>query len=320
MKSPDKRRRTSSASHREKHSFADGPAFYESLLRSLYDGVYFVDRDRVITYWNPAAEKLTGYRAKDAIGRHCYENFLGHVDDAGCALCLDGCPLASTIKDGRSRDAEVYLKHKNGHRVPVSVRVSCIRNVSGRIVGAVEVFSDISAKKKIERRAGELESLAFRDSLTGVKNRRYTEMKLAQAVEEAKRFGKKIGVLIIDLDHFKFVNDKYGHEIGDLVLRAVCDSLTASLRPFDLVGRWGGEEFVVLLSDLRKTALRVLAERCRMVISRSEAGRNRQHVRVTASIGGTLIGIGDSAKSVIRRADKLMYQSKLQGRNRVTIG
>jgi diguanylate cyclase (GGDEF)-like protein/PAS domain S-box-containing protein len=295
-------------------------SFHERLLDSLYDGVYFVDSERKITYWNKGAEKLTGYAASEAVGRHCFDNFLMHVDDEGCALCFGGCPLAATIADCERREAEVYLRHKLGHRVPVCVRVSPILDGANRVVGAVEVFSDISAKKQIERRAGELETLAFRDALTGVPNRRYIEMKVEQAIQEVERFDRNCGLLMIDVDQFKQVNDTYGHETGDVALRTVCETLTHNLRPGDSVGRWGGEEFLGIVTDVNPAALMAFAERCRKLIAESAVPVGNVGLQVTVSIGATLISPGESAYSAIKRADELMYKSKMSGRNRTTLG
>src|SRR5271167_1619652 len=95
----------------------DATSFHAKLLDSISDGVYFVDSQWQITYWNRGAERLTGYSAGEAVGRQCPDNFLEHVDAAGHALCIDGCPLTSTIRDGQAREAEIFLRHKLGHRV-----------------------------------------------------------------------------------------------------------------------------------------------------------------------------------------------------------
>lgn len=296
------------------------PSFHERLLDSLHDGVYFVDKERKILYWNQGAEHLTGYSASEVIGKHCPDNLLMHVDEKGCALCLNGCPLASTIVDGQRREAEIYLRHKLGHRVPVVARIAPITDRTGCIIGAVEVFSDSSAKKTIERRVGELENLAFCDPLTGVRNRRYIDLKVKQAVQEVEQFGRSIGLLMIDVDHFKNVNDQYGHEIGDNALRAMCNTITANLRLGNIVGRWGGEEFLVIITDVTPSGLAAFAERCRMLIAASEIPVGNERLRITASVGATLIKAGDSDQSAVKRADELMYKSKSSGRNRVTLG
>jgi len=298
----------------------DATSFHAKLLDSISDGVYFVDLQRQITYWNRGAERLTGYSAGEAVGRHCPDNFLVHVDAAGHALCIDGCPLASTIRDGRAREGEIFLRHKLGHRVPVSVKVAPITDQSGQVVGAVEVFSDATAKKKMERRVHELESMANRDGLTCLPNRRYTELKVKQALEEFQEFGKSFGLLMLDIDHFKQVNDLHGHDAGDAVLKVVSDTLVGSLRENDLVGRWGGEEFLLVLSNVNAHVLAGLAGRCRILIAESVVLRDQIRICVTASGGATLFKHGDSVQSAIKRADGLMYVSKASGRNRITVG
>jgi diguanylate cyclase (GGDEF)-like protein/PAS domain S-box-containing protein len=296
-------------------------SFHARLLDSIFDGVYFVDTERKITYWNRGSENLTGYTAAEAVGRHCFENFLMHVDQTGCSLCTNGCPLASTIRDGQRREAEIFLRHKLGHRVPVSVRVAPMTDASGRIIGAVEVFSDATAKEQAERRVHELETMAFRDSLTSVPNRRYTELKVKQALEESQQFGRSFGLLMLDIDHFKGINDRYGHDVGDATLKAVSETLTKTLRgEDDLVSRWGGEEFLVLLSDVNATSLQIVAERCRALVEKTGALSAESRVPVTTSVGATLIVNGDSTETAIKRADQLMYLSKANGRNRTTVG
>lgn len=298
----------------------DRVSFYEKLLDSLFDGVYFVDLERKISYWNQGSENLTGYSAAEAVGRHCYDNFLAHVDGKGCPLCTGGCPLSQTMQDGERREAEVFLRHKSGHRLPVCVRAAPLRSPSGNIVGAVEVFSDVSAKEQAERRARELEKMAFRDSLTSLPNRRNTELKVRQALEECQEFGRAFGVLMLDIDHFKQINDLRGHDAGDAVLKAVSETLAKSFRESDIVGRWGGEEFVALLADVDQAMLHDLAERSRLLVASSRAMRGSDPLSVTISLGATLLTRSDSPDSVIQRADHLMYLSKARGRNRTTLG
>jgi PAS domain S-box-containing protein len=98
--------------------------FYKELMDNLYDGVYFVDTDRRITYWNKGAERLTDYQAERMIGSFCFDNLLNHVTETGKHLCQDGCPLTAALQNDRGVEAEVFLRHNDGHRVPVTVRVA----------------------------------------------------------------------------------------------------------------------------------------------------------------------------------------------------
>ncbi len=295
-------------------------SFHETLLDSLFDGVYFVDLNRKILYWNKGAEKLTGYSAEEVVGRSCNDNILMHTDETGRLLCLTGCPISQTMSDGQRREKDIYLRHKLGHTIAISVRAAPITDRQGEIIGAVEVFHDITAKKRIERRVGELEGLVYLDALTGVPNRRYMELKVQQAVQEAAQFDRRMGLMMIDLDDFKQVNDHHGHDIGDLALKMLSKLLSQSLRSSNVMGRWGGEEFLVIVSGTTPEGLRAYAERCRKDIAWTKVPVPGGEVQLTASIGATMIAPQDSQHSVVKRADELMYRSKVEGRDRVTYG
>jgi len=116
----------------------NGDNFYRKILDNLYDGVYFVDPERRITYWNKGAERISGFSAVQVKGKCCAENILVHVDDLGNELCKGDCPLAQTLKDGQTREADVYLHHADGHRIPVKIRVAPIIE-NGKVAGATEV-------------------------------------------------------------------------------------------------------------------------------------------------------------------------------------
>lgn len=212
---------------------------FRAIVESLHDGLYFVDRDRQITFWNRAAEQITGYSAEEVLGRRCSENILMHVDPWGTQLCLNLCPLAATMTDGLSRVAEVYLHHKDGQRVPVSVRTTAMRNKEGEITGCIELFTDLSSGEALRLQLEEMKRLALLDPLTQLPNRRCLESKLEAHLTEARGSGSCFGLLYLDIDHFKVFNDLYGHDVGDQVLRSVANTLKGAVRPFDTVGRWG---------------------------------------------------------------------------------
>jgi diguanylate cyclase (GGDEF)-like protein/PAS domain S-box-containing protein len=294
-----------------------GGDFFKKLLENLYDGVYFVDLERRITYWNNGAERISGFSAAEVVGKHCSDGILIHVDAEGCRLCTGSCPLAATIEDGRARESEVFLHHKAGHRVPVSVRVSPILDEEGRITGAVEVFSDNTSKTAALERVLQLEVLALLDPVTGVENRRHTEVRLQASLDALQRYGWQFGVLFLDVDHFKKVNDTHGHETGDKVLRMVAQTLGGNLRSVDSFGRWGGEEFIAVITNTSREYLCMVAERSRMLVTESELRAGPHRVRVTVSIGATMACAEDTIESVVDRADGLLYQAKADGRNRV---
>lgn len=294
-------------------------AFYRDLIDGLNDGVYFVDLERRITFWNRAAERITGFSRQDVLGHLCPDNFLRHVDETGRALCSDGCPLTATCLDGQSRQARIFLHHKEGHRIPVLVKAAPIRDPEGVIVGAVEIFTDESSRIESIRRVEELEQIAFLDPLTGVGNRRFCEHVLDQRIAEFLRHDWPFGVLFLDVDNFKSVNDVHGHDVGDMVLETVSRTLTHGIRSADFVGRLGGDEFVVVAVRSDLEGLKIAAERLRMAVAASEAQGPLGAVSVTVSVGATMARSGDDVATLLKRADDLMYRSKELGRNRVTL-
>jgi diguanylate cyclase (GGDEF)-like protein/PAS domain S-box-containing protein len=301
--------------HGPLEGFLSTENFYRQILDSLADGVYFVDTERRITYWNRAAEVISGYSAEEVVGRCCRDNILVHTDTEGCQLCLDCCPLSGTFRDGLNRQAEVFLKHRNGHRVPVSIRVAPILDAEGRVIGGVEVFSENSSKLAALEKAAEMEQLALIDPLTGAGNRRYTERVLGEACDRYKRDGDNFALLFLDIDHFKAVNDKHGHEPGDAVLKAVSRTLANNLRSFDFLGRWGGDEFIIILTKADTGCTQSVAARCCALVRSclvEWAGRN---IRPTISIGAAMIEPGDSETVLIARADANLYKAKHAGRD-----
>ncbi len=294
-------------------------AQYEQLLDSLYEGLYFVDRARKITFWNRAAEALTGFSKEELLGRSCADEVLVHVDTAGNRLCLGGCPVAGTIEDGESREADVFLRHKDGHRIPVKVRVAPVYDDHGEIQGAVEIFEDNTALLELLQQLRDAEKDALLDALTGIPNRRYLDQSLDGHMTALARHGWSLGLLMVDIDHFKSFNDSYGHDVGDRVIKLVARTLEHNLRGNDLLGRWGGEEFLVILPGATAEALEQAAERLRIMVEGSSMVHDTERLGVTISVGGTLARRGESADSALRRADGCLYQAKDAGRNQVCV-
>jgi diguanylate cyclase (GGDEF)-like protein/PAS domain S-box-containing protein len=295
------------------------PNFYKDLLDHMSDGVYFVDRERRILYWNEQAFRLTGYKPEEVMGRCSQDEILCHVDGSGKRLGHDGCPLTATIKDGAARQAQVFLRHKQGRRLPVLVRVQPIHGDDGSIVGAVEIFTDETARLAEERKTREMERLAFLDQLTQMPNRRYLEMSVKTALTEFQVHRDSFGVLVIDLDCFKSINDKSGHAIGDQALQEAAKTLTGALRTTDIVGRWGGDEFLAVVRHVDSDILKRLAERCCALVGQTSLVGGSERVSLSVSVGGAITIHEDSADTLIKRADELMYRSKAAGRGQATV-
>ncbi len=291
-----------------------------AVLDSMSEALYVVDRDRTITYWNNAAEELTGFLAADVVGRRCRDGVLNHVDEQGRSLCGVNCPLSATMRDGVVRGVVAYAHHRDGHRLPVSVRAAPLRDARGRIVGAVEAFHDDSRCHSLEARATLAEDQALTDPMTGVGNRRLLQQVLLRLQDEHLRYARLFAVLFIDVDRFKSVNDTYGHPVGDRALQLVAKTLEGCTRPSDITGRWGGEEFLLLAHVDDDAQALALAERVRQLIASSWLEVDGHRLSLTVSVGVAMCRATETADRTVGRADVAMLCAKSDGRNRTRLG
>jgi len=291
-----------------------------NILDNLFGGVYYVDKNRKIKYWNQEAKEITGYSKDDVIGHYCYDNILQHVNDEGINLCLNGCPLEKTINDGKKREAEVFLHHKDGHRVPVMVRAVPIRDNNDKIIGAVELFLENKKRKSLEEKLLKLRKENYQDELTNISNRKYLENILNEFLLNKNIDKQKIAFCFLDIDDFKYINDNYGHLIGDKVLKMTAKTLEKNIRPSDKVFRWGGDEFALILFDIENNQqLNKILSRIKSLLNNSFINYNDEKINITMSFGSTIIKVDDSIESLVKRADKNMYESKKKGKDSITI-
>ena len=290
------------------------------LLENMFEGAYVVNSERKIIFWNKASEAITGYTSEEVVDKFCFNNILRHVTKEGKELCFEGCPLHHTLKTGQINEANVFLHHKEGHRVPVTVKSLPIYD-GEEIIASIEIFTDLNKQhRSVLKENRELKEQLITDPLTRIPNRRYLDFYLDHMMVEKEKFGLQFGVLFFDIDFFKNVNDTYGHNVGDEVLKLVSRTLKSNLRSDDKIGRWGGEEFIAVLRMNDINELYEIAEKLRILVSKSVYHLNAtDSIEVTISIGGALIKKDETIELLIDRADKNMYSSKDSGRNRVTI-
>ena len=288
--------------------------FYSKILDNISSGVYFVDKERVITYWNKGAERLSGFTALEVVGKKC-SSFLNHIDENGKVLCGDGCPLLGTMIDGNPRQAEVYMLHKLGQRVPVLVQAMPMKE-DEQTLGAVEIFHDISPLKFAQARIRELTDVAFLDKLTQVYNRAGLEKIIDTWFKDFKAYNYSFGIIFIDVDKFKQVNDQYGHHIGDQILAGIGSRLKKELRQADIIGRWGGDEFLVLLNEVTHESIERVIIKIREVLNHQPYPTEIGELIVTCSLGGVIPSSTDTLETLIMRADQLMYTDKQTKSNR----
>lgn len=293
--------------------------FFQDILNGVADGVYFVDKDRRITFWSRGAERITGYSESDALGFAVAHRLLAPLDASGRDICEHGCPLAATLADGQPREAEVFVRHAGGQRVPVLIRDIALRDTLGEIVGAVETLTDHPAFLTGLRSGSASEYKALRDPLTGVGSRRFIEGRIEASLAELQRHGVPSAVVLCDIDRFAEFNERYGQETGDAVLAMVAQTLQRNLRGSDSVGRWGGEAFLAVLQHVDGVRAAAVADKLRMLVERSTLSAADASLHVTVSVGATMIRPDDIEGVIVERAAEALAESKAAGRNCVTL-
>ncbi len=285
------------------------------LLNSAGEGIYGMDKDGNCTFVNPAALNILGFDRSEVLGKRQHQVFHYHYKD-GSPYPAEDCPIYQTLHDGIPRKVEDTFIRKNGELFPVQISATPIHE-NDVLVGVEVVFQDISHRKKLEE---ELMHLATTDPLTGVANRRKLIEQLGMELARTRRSGESAAFLMVDIDHFKNVNDTFGHAAGDTVIQHLADLSRLRLRRIDLFGRLGGEEFGVLLPNTSGAEAMQFAESFRRYVAETPAQSSKGEIPFTISIGvATLEPFDEAPDSVLARADVALYRAKDLGRNRVEL-
>ena len=296
-------------------------AFPESLFRrqlvdNMNDAVVFVDVAFRVILWNRGAERLTGISGTSIQQRRWTPSLLDMRDRHGQPVKESDCPLIQTIKTNQQRTRRLVIRGRNGRAISVEAHAVPVVDADGITHGTTLLMHDVSPEMSLEARCQSLHELATKDPLTQVANRaefnRVHEMFVVVHLEQKL----PCSLIICDIDHFKQVNDTFGHQAGDDVLKAFAQLLKRSCRPGDLVSRYGGEEFVILCTDCDNASTARRAEELRRAFSEmphpSLEGRS-----CAASFGVTEIQPGDTPETMLRRADRALFCAKDKGRNAV---
>jgi len=279
------------------------------ITSSAHDAIVMVDGSGALTYWNEAADKIFGYTREEVMGR----NFLALIVPPQSRYREQyetGLKQLAAAESGNVGEAvELGIVRKDGSECFVELSLSAVQ-IRGRRHG-IGIARDITDRKRADEK---LKLQATTDVLTGIANRRLFNSFLETEMRRAARHHLPLAVMLVDIDHFKQINDAYGHQVGDGVLVELTRLVSRKIREHDFFARWGGEEFVILSPNCDAKSMRLLAEKLRSVV---EVHAFPGISRVTCSFGLTEYGIGESAENFIGRADAALYRAKENGRNRV---
>jgi diguanylate cyclase (GGDEF)-like protein/PAS domain S-box-containing protein len=277
------------------------------ILDSMQDTYYRTDAEGKLLRLSPGVQILLGYMPDEAIGRKLADFYANPEDRAAFLAALQA-------GGGRVSGYEAPMRHKDGHVVWVLTNAQYVLDAQGKFVGVEGTTRDISEKRIAQER---IDFLAHHDPLTELPNRLLFKDRFERAVKHGKRAGTRTALLFVDLDRFKPINDSHGHAVGDVVLREVAQRLQACVRGTDTVSRQGGDEFMMILTDLHGgEAAAQVAEKVLAVLARPF------HVEQLAMSLGASIGIvlspddGEEFEDLLRKADAAMYCAKRAGGNR----
>lgn len=311
---------------------------FRMLAENMADIVWRADAQMRFTYINKADENLRGFTREEVIGTSIRDN----LTPAGLAL-LEKIfhrrrELEMSSTQGVALEYEFPMRHKNGSEIWVEISSVPIYGSDGNIKGYQGVGRDVSERRQYEAQLlqshqqlekqlnqvaeekSALQELATRDPLTGIYNRRYLDSVLSRELVRAKRDAKPLAIIMMDLDHFKKVNDQYGHTAGDEVLKALAELLKKGARESDFICRYGGEEFVAVMPSISADQAFERVESWRKQLEEMSIFASDFSIRVTLSAGIALFPEhGENPGELLTRADEMLYKSKQAGRNRITV-
>ena len=302
--------------------------FATTIINTMGQGLTVSDADGGLEFVNPAYAHLFGYEPEDLTGKHPRD-----------LTVLEDYKLLDEQREqrlaGKTSTYESHLLRADGSIAPVLITgVPRMPGGSEKFSGSISVITDLTEQKRTEnelRTAKEAleqalireQELSQKDGLTGITNRRYLFELAERKLAIAARYDQSLAVIMFDIDHFKQVNDVFGHDMGDKILKHVVQTARAELRTADVIGRYGGEEFIILLPMTNAQQAYPLAERIRTIVAGTGVPSETGNVSVTLSVGIVEMIYGPQAETVedlFRRADKAMYGAKFTGRDRTVIG
>ena len=284
-------------------------------VQQTASSVVITDTDAQVEYVNPSFVSVTGYSSEEVIGRNA------GILKSGLTPQKTYQELWRALEEGKEWRGEFVNRRKNGELFWELAVISPIRDRSEQVTHYMAVKEDISDRKKME---AELKRLTTTDPLTGTLNRRHLNKVGEQELARARRYRRPLAMLMLDIDNFKEINDRYGHSAGDVVLQEVASILGENLRNVDHLARYGGDEFTIILTETNTSQARLVAERVRSNIASQISRHQDQEMQLSISMG--VAGIESDSEEMaldfaglIQLADKALYQAKQAGRNCVRV-
>jgi diguanylate cyclase (GGDEF)-like protein/PAS domain S-box-containing protein len=308
------------------------------LAENMADIVWRTDAQLVVNYINPADQRIRGFASSEVIGASIQNQYTNLGKEILKAESEKRLALERSGTKGVGMKYELPMLHKNGGEIWVDIASVPIYGNDGEIHGYQSVARDISERRQhdakllqehsdmenrlqaVVQEKSVLQELATLDPLTGLYNRRFLDDAIMREISRSEREEKQFAVIMLDLDHFKNVNDQYGHAAGDEVLKTLAMLMKKASRESDLICRFGGEEFVAIMPNMSAIQARDRVETWRRQLEETTVIYGDSRIQITLSAGIAIFPLhGRSGEELITRADEMLYRSKQQGRNRISV-
>ncbi len=298
------------------HALRD-QTLHKALLDQLDQGVCIVNRDYRILYWNPAAERISGYLAHEVAGQSNHGDLFLHCEDYDALLGGQVGRRPDAPLDGKAQENVLLLLNREGYRVLVYVQSRAIRDWNGATIGSVEVFEEVMSVSR--RGVREYEALGCADASTRAANRKYGEMIVRHALEALNAFEIPFGWLRVGLDAREDLDRSFGHGMVEAAVKMVAVALDRNLGSQDMLARWDGVELRVLVNRCARSELAAAAERLCLLVRASSLEWWGDRLHVTVSVGGATAEPGDTLESLDARASEVFDGCRASGGDRAAV-
>jgi diguanylate cyclase (GGDEF)-like protein/PAS domain S-box-containing protein len=296
------------------------PEMFRTVLDSLQIGVSVADRSGKVLFWNQGAERLTGHKRHEMVGRSYRDNILVQCNDQGCVACGATCPISRTLHEGKPQEAKMQLRHKEGHPVHVLMRLAPLRDPHSSIIGIVESFDEQKFASEWDRNRHTLAAHGCMDETSGVPNHEFTQFHLTKNLASFASYHLPFGVIVIQVDRLEHFRATYGRPAGDAILSVVAQTMKNAFRPTDFLGRWADDQFLAILINCGEHGVEKTWERVQTMVTCAGLRWWSDELLVTTSVGYATAQADDTIDSLLKRAQNLLKQASGKTRAASAVG
>jgi len=287
------------------------PEIFRTILDSLQTGVSVANRAGKFLLWNQGAERLTGHKRHEVLGRTCRDNILPHCNDQGCVACGATCPFTRTMHEGKPQEARLQLRHKKGHPVHVLMRIAPIRDPHGSITGLAESFDEQKFAFDRQRNRHTLAAHGCMDETTDIPNHEFTRFHLDKNLASFAEYHLPFGVIAVQVDHLQHFRASYGRQAGDAILHVVAQTLRNTFRPSDFLGRWSEDQFLAILINCGDHGVEQTWQRIRKMVTCAGLRWWSDELSVSTSVGHASAQPDDTVETLVIRAQDSLAKSSV---------